>query len=389
MRVLSVVGARPNFMKVAPIHRELQRREDMHSRIVHTGQHYDEKMSDVFFRQLAMPEPDVYLGVGSGSHAEQTARIMCAFENVLLQETPDILIVVGDVNSTLACSLVGVKLGIPVAHVEAGLRSFDRSMPEEINRLVTDCISDVLLVSEQSGIDNLHREGVSPEKIYFVGNTMIDSLVSCIEAARELSTLKDYDLHPGSYVLVTMHRPSNVDDIGKLGTIVESLKRVAANLPVVFPVHPRTAKRLHSTGLYATLASTPRMILTEPLGYLEFLHLMDQAAVVLTDSGGIQEETTYLGVPCLTIRENTERPATTSIGTNRLVPLDARRIVDLVSKADELRQQSAIPPLWDGHASSRIVDILESRRWEKTAEHPSLDQENAQQPSANPWGHSR
>ena len=367
MRVLSVVGARPNFMKVAPIHRELERRGGRVSRIVHTGQHYDEKMSDVFFRQLQMPHPDLYLGVGSGSHAQQTARIMSSFEPVLVQERPDILVVVGDVNSTLACALVAVKLGIPVAHVEAGLRSFDRSMPEEINRLVTDGISDLLLVSEQSGLENLRREGAAREKTFLVGNVMIDSLVRFLETARGLSVLAEHGLVPGSYALVTMHRPSNVDDWRRLETIVDTLEQVARSLQVVFPVHPRTADRLRSGGLYSRLAAVPGVTLTEPLGYLEFLHLMDQAAVVLTDSGGIQEETTYLGVPCLTVRENTERPVTVEIGTNRLVPLCPDRIVELVLSADELKRNAAVPPLWDGQASSRIVDVLEAHRGAPTA----------------------
>ena len=367
MRVLSVVGARPNFMKVAPIHRELQRRGGPVSRIVHTGQHYDEKMSEVFFRQLELPEPDVYLGVGSGSHAQQTARIMSAFEPVLEKERPDVLVVVGDVNSTLACALVAVKLGIPVAHVEAGLRSFDRSMPEEINRIVTDGISELLLVSEESGIENLRREGAAVDKIVLVGNVMIDSLVRVLDAARQLDLVSAYDLERGRYALVTMHRPSNVDDRQRLGMIVEALELVARSVPVVFAVHPQTAERLRSAGLYDRLASAPGVRLTEPLGYLEFLHLMDQAAVVLTDSGGIQEETTYLGVPCLTVRENTERPATVEIGTNRLVPLCPPQIVERVLGADELKASAGIPPLWDGSAAARIVDAL-ARRFGAAAE---------------------
>ncbi len=360
MHVLSVVGARPNFMKVAPIHKELKSRGGQVSRIVHTGQHYDEQMSDVFFRQLGLPQPHVYLGVGSGSHAQQTARIMSAFEPVLEKESPDVVVVVGDVNSTLACALVAVKLGIPVAHVEAGLRSFDRSMPEEINRLVTDSISDLLLVSEQSGIENLLREGVPEEKTVFVGNVMIDSLVCFLETARKLTVLSDYNLEPGSYALVTLHRPSNVDDFDRLAIVVDTLERIGKILPVLFPAHPRTIARLKSAGLHDRLASAPGVHLTEPLGYLEFLHLMDKAAVVLTDSGGIQEETTYLGIPCLTVRENTERPSTVEIGTNRLVPLSPDRIMELVLAADELRRDAAVPPLWDGRTSSRIVDALQN-----------------------------
>jgi len=359
MYVLSVVGARPNFMKVAPIHREIERRKRDVSRIVHTGQHYDERMSDIFFHQLGLPEPHIYLGVGSGSHAQQTARVMSSLEPVLEEERPDLLVVVGDVNSTLAAALVAVKLGIPVAHVEAGLRSFDRTMPEEINRIVTDSISELLLVSEQSGIDNLRREGCKEEKIVFTGNVMIDSLVWFLDSARKLSTLEDYDLEAGSYALVTIHRPANVDDVGHLSTIVDMLEGIAAILPVVFPAHPRTIDRLKSAGLYDRLAEARGVRLTLPLGYLEFLHLMDRAGVVLTDSGGIQEETTYLGVPCLTLRENTERPVTVEIGTNRLVPLSPDRVVELVSAAEQLKKDAAVPPLWDGHAAARIVDALE------------------------------
>lgn len=355
-----MVGARPNFMKVAPIHRELERRCGMVSRIVHTGQHYGEKMSDVFFRQLGLPQPHVYLGVGSASHAQQTARIMSAFEPVLDEEHPDVVVVVGDVNSTLACALVAVKLGVPVAHVEAGLRSFDRTMPEEINRVATDSISDLLLVSEESGMDNLRREGVANARALFVGNVLIDSLVRFLECARRLTVLDDYGLVSASYLLVTMHRPSNVDCYPRLVKIVEALERVGDNLPVVFPVHPRTAGRLRSAGLYDRLATAPGVVLTEPLGYLEFLHLADQAGAVLTDSGGIQEETTYLGVPCLTLRENTERPITIAVGTNRLVPLCPDRIVELVLSAHDLRGSATVPPLWDGHASSRIADALQS-----------------------------
>jgi UDP-N-acetylglucosamine 2-epimerase (non-hydrolysing) len=359
MYVLSVVGARPNFMKVAPIHREIERRGRDASRILHTGQHYDERMSDVFFRQLGLPEPHFYLGVGSGSHARQTSRIMSELEPVLEAERPDVLVVVGDVNSTLAAALVAVKLCIPVAHVEAGLRSFDRSMPEEINRIVTDSIADLLLVSEQSGIDNLRREGAKEEKVFFTGNVMIDSLVSFLESARELSATVDYNLEAGSYVLVTLHRPANVDDFHRLGTIVDTLERIAGTLPVLFPAHPRTVGRLKSAGLYDRLSAAPGVRLSPPLGYLEFLHFMDNARVLLTDSGGIQEETTYLGVPCLTLRENTERPATVEIGTNRLVPMSPDRIVELVLDSDELKRNAAVPPLWDGHAASRIVDVLQ------------------------------
>jgi len=366
MRVLNVVGARPNYMKVAPIHRELERRGGNTSRIVHTGQHYDAQMSDVFFKQLGLPKPHIYLGVGSASHAQQTARIMSLFEPVLEEERPNIMVVVGDVNSTVACALVAVKLGIPVAHVEAGLRSFDRSMPEEINRVVTDSISDLLFVSEKSGMENLQREGVPKEKTFFVGNVMIDSLVSFLEIAQQMSVLPDYDITTGSYVLVTLHRPSNVDEFDRLSMIVYILEQIGSIFTVVFPAHPRTISRLKGSGLHDRLASSPGVHLVEPLGYLEFLHLMDKAAVVLTDSGGIQEETTYLGIPCLTLRENTERPVTIEMGTNRLVSLKSDQIVDLVLSADGFKRDAVVPPLWDGNASSRIVDILESCMSSKT-----------------------
>jgi UDP-N-acetylglucosamine 2-epimerase (non-hydrolysing) len=360
MNVLNVVGARPNIMKVAPIHKELEHREGNVSRIVHTGQHYDEQMSDIFFQQLGLPKPDIYLGVGSASHAQQTARIMSAFEPVLKEESPDVLVVVGDVNSTLACALVSVKLGVPVVHVEAGLRSFDRSMPEEINRIVTDSISDLLLVSEQSGMDNLRLEGVPEEKTVFVGNVMIDTLVLLLETARQLSILKKYNLSAGWYALVTMHRPSNVDDFDRLDIVVTTLECIGKILPMVFPAHPRTIAKLKNAGLYNRLKTAKGVHLVEPLGYLEFIHLMDNAAIVITDSGGIQEETTYLGIPCLTVRDNTERPSTIEMGTNRLVSLSPDRIMELVGNADELKKGAMVPPLWDGHTSSRIVDAIQS-----------------------------
>jgi UDP-N-acetylglucosamine 2-epimerase (non-hydrolysing) len=358
MKILNVVGARPNFMKVAPLHRALEAAGGFESLIVHTGQHYDEQMSEVFFRQLELPEPDLYLGVGSGSHAQQTARIMTAFEPVVEEEQPDLVIVVGDVNSTVACALVATKLHVPVAHVEAGLRSGDRRMPEEINRIVTDSIADYLFVTEQSGVDNLQREGVADEKIFFVGNLMIDSLVRFREKAAETSILDDLGVTPGKYVLMTMHRPSNVDHEAGLRKLLEIIEGIAADRPLVFPMHPRTRNRFEAFGLLDALTSVNQLILLEPLGYLEFLRLMEKAAVVVTDSGGIQEETTFLQVPCLTLRVNTERPVTIDMGTNELMPLDPQRIVQRVGHLATVALHGDRPRRWDGQAARRIVSVL-------------------------------
>ncbi|MEX2399170.1 MAG: UDP-N-acetylglucosamine 2-epimerase (non-hydrolyzing) [Rhodothermales bacterium] len=358
MKIINVVGARPNFMKVAPLHREMLSR-GIESMVVHTGQHYDEKMSDIFFRQLEMPEPDIYLGVGSASHAVQTARIMEGFEEVVMDVEPDLVLVVGDVNSTMACALVSTKLHVPVAHVEAGLRSGDRGMPEEINRIVTDSISDHLFVTEQSGIDNLKAEGVADEKVHMVGNVMIDSLVHFREKAAEADVLERFGIKEGGYALVTMHRPGNVDHEEGLRELLSVLRCVAAQLPVVFPMHPRTRNRFGEMGLDAELEAIGNVRLLEPLGYLEFLRLMDNAAIVVTDSGGIQEETTYLQVPCLTLRDNTERPITVTMGTNELLPYDADVIVRRVrERLAGAGSKGEVPPLWDGRASERIVDVL-------------------------------
>ncbi len=359
MKVISVVGARPNFMKVAPLHRAFQATGVIESLIVHTGQHYDEKMSDVFFRQLEMPKPDIYLGIGSGSHAQQTARVMIAFEEVVQEHEPDLVLVVGDVNSTLACSLVASKLHIPVAHVEAGLRSFDRDMPEEINRIVTDSISDYLFVTERSGLENLQNEGVPNEKVFFVGNVMIDSLVHFREKASRTSVLEELGLTKGTYVLSTLHRPSNVDNEQGLRLILSTLEGIARDLVTIFPLHPRTRQRFKDFGLYERLEALENLKLLEPLGYLEFLRLMENAAVLVTDSGGIQEETTFLGVPCLTLRENTERPITIEMGTNELMPLDPRRIVTRVRELVAApHRPMRVPPLWDGRAAERIAETL-------------------------------
>ena len=358
MKIINVVGARPNFMKVAPLHRVLSATDGIESRIVHTGQHYDEKMSDIFFEQLGMPEPDVYLGVGSGSHAQQTARIMVAFEEVMEAEAPDLVVVVGDVNSTLACALVATKLHVPVAHVEAGLRSGDRRMPEEINRVMTDSIADLLFVTEQSGVDNLKREGIADERIHLVGNLMIDSLVAFRERAAQVDIIEQLGVEPQSYVLMTMHRPSNVDHAEGIAALVETIERLAAERTVVFPIHPRTKNRIAEFGYTDKVMTMSNLKLLEPLGYLQFLRLMEEAAVVVTDSGGIQEETTFLGVPCLTLRENTERPITIEMGTNELMALDPAQIQQRVTEVTDTSYKPQQPPYWDGAAAERIVKVI-------------------------------
>jgi len=361
-----VAGARPNFMKVAPILRVMKcRRGPLAARLVHTGQHYDQGMSDVFFRQLAIAEPDRHLGVGSGSHGAQTARILAAFEEHLVQTEPRSagVVVVGDVNSTMACALAAVKLRIPVAHVEAGLRSFDRDMPEEINRVVTDAVADLLLVSEPAGEENLRREGVAPERIVYVGNVMIDSLVRELPEARALGFAESLDLSPGTYCFVTLHRPSNVDDPARLTRTVRLLEWVAARMPVVFPMHPRTRARLEEAGLLTSLQAGSGVRCLEPVGYRESLGLMEASRLVLTDSGGIQEETSYLGVPCLTLRPNTERPVTVSLGSNTIVGDDPDSARTLITEIVDGRYKKGIPISgWDGYAAERVVDTLQ-RAW--------------------------
>jgi len=360
MKILHVVGARPNFMKIAPIMHAMSRYPDRLAQIlVHTGQHYDDEMSQVFFDDLGLPQPDVYLGVGSGSHAEQTAKVMLAFEPVLKEQKPDLVLVVGDVNSTLACALVCAKMDVPVAHVEAGLRSFDRTMPEEINRVLTDQIADLLFTTERDADENLRREGVTEEKIHFVGNVMIDTLLRHKERALALDVLGEYGLQPQGYALLTLHRPSNVDVPEVLSGILDALAEIQARLPILFPAHPRTVRRVREFGFEARLAAMPYLRVTEPLGYLEFLNLMANARLVLTDSGGIQEETTILGVPCLTLRENTERPVTVTQGTNTVVGSDPQRIVaEALAILDGKGKAGRVPELWDGKAAERIVAIL-------------------------------
>ena len=360
MKVVHVVGARPNFIKIAPIMREMARYAGRFEQVLlHTGQHYDEGMSQVFFDDLEIPRPDVYLGVGSGSHAQQTARVMLAFEPVLLEQRPDLILVVGDVNSTLACALVASKLQIPVAHVEAGLRSFDRAMPEEINRVLTDQIADLLFTTERQANDNLQREGGAQDKTHFVGNVMIDTLIRHKERALAQDTPARYGLAPGSFALLTLHRPSNVDEPEVLRGVVDALAEIQARLPVLFPSHPRTSKRIAEFGLQDRLAAMPGLRVTEPLGYLEFLDLMANARLVLTDSGGIQDETTILGIPCLTLRKNTERPVTVTQGTNTLVGSDPERIVtEALAVLDGKGKGGHVPELWDGQAAFRIATII-------------------------------
>lgn len=359
LRICSIVGARPNFMKIAPLSWVAGERDDVELSVVHTGQHYDRNMSDLFFEELDIPEPNINLGVGSGSHAVQTAEVMVRFEPLMLENRPDLLLVVGDVNSTIATALVAVKMGIPVIHVEAGLRSFDRGMPEEINRVLVDSISDELFVTEQSGLDNLANEGVDPSRVHFVGNVMIDTLLRSRELAARSDVLERNRLEAKKYGIVTLHRPSNVDDDEVLRGIWGALERVSEECVLVFPVHPRTRKRLADLGLETT---NERLRLLEPVGYVDFLKLQSDAGMILTDSGGIQEEATILGVPCLTLRANTERPVTIDVGCNRLVGSDPEVIVrEGLAIARGETTPPTVPPLWDGRAAERIIDILVER----------------------------
>lgn len=362
IRILHVVGARPNFMKIAPIMSEIDKHPEVFEQVlVHTGQHYDEKMSKVFFDDLGMPLPDINLEIGSGSHAWQTAQIMLKFEPTIQEYRPDAVVVPGDVNSTLGCALVASKIGIPIVHVEAGLRSFDRTMPEEINRVLTDQISSVLLTPSPECEGNLLREGIPGENIFFVGNVMIDTLKRLLPRAQERIPALAELMPPDGYVLVTLHRPSNVDEPETLHEIMRALLKIGQNVPVVFPVHPRTTARLQSLDL--NLEKEANLHLIEPLSYLDFLAFQSQARLVITDSGGVQEETTYLGIPCLTVRPNTERPVTIELGTNRLVASTCQSIVEASTPilADG-RQRTAgegnRPELWDGISSQRIVSVL-------------------------------
>lgn len=364
IKIISVVGARPNFMKVAPLHRAFVASGQIESKIVHTGQHYDARMSDIFFNQLGLPEPHHYLGIGGGSHTYQKANVMLKFEQVLLEEKPDLVLVVGDVNATTAATLVAVKMGIPVAHVEAGLRSGDRSMPEEVNRVVTDGICQYHFVTEHSGLVNLARENTTSQGVHFVGNVMIDSLVHFREKAAKEQNLTELSLDKKSYILMTMHRPHNVDNESGLKDIINIIQRCAAHLPVVFPMHPRTKNNLEKFGLLDQLTKTDQLSILEPQGYLQFLNLMDNAKLIVTDSGGIQEETTYLQVPCLTFRDTTERPITIELGTNILMEdLNPDRVMAEVEKIlNGVEKTGVIPPLWDGKTAERITNILLSEQ---------------------------
>ncbi len=363
MKVINIVGARPNFMKMAPIIEAMNQFPDQIDHLlIHTGQHYDEKMSQSFFVDLGMPKPDINLEVGSASHAEQTARIMVEFEKVCLREKPDLVIVVGDVNSTMACTITAKKLGIKVAHVEAGLRSRDMSMPEEINRLCTDVLCDYLFTTDHFANENLRAEGVPGEKIYFVGNVMIDTLLKHKQMASQLNLMQQFGLKAQNYATLTMHRPGNVDDKGTLQGILEALTEIAQQIPIVFPIHPRTKKMVENFGLSHFFAGGQRaegLWITEPLGYLEFLHLNMNARLVLTDSGGLQEETTVLGVPCMTMRPNTERPITCEVGTNVMVGNCKEKILFQANRLlNETVDTAGVPEKWDGKAAERIVDIL-------------------------------
>jgi UDP-N-acetylglucosamine 2-epimerase (non-hydrolysing) len=364
VKIVHVVGARPNFMKIAPVMKAIARAGYAEQRLVHTGQHYDVSMSDVFFSDLGMPVPDIFLGVGSGSHAEQAAKVMVGFEKVCLEERPDLVVVAGDVNSTMACAIDCAKLRIPCAHVEAGLRSFDMEMPEEVNRIITDRLCDILLTPSADGDENLRREGTPNDRIFRVGNVMIDTLREHLPLARATGSVQKLGLEPERYAVLTLHRPSNVDRAPVLCDILSAIDEIQRELPVVFPVHPRTRKRFEEFGLTAKIATMSGLRLCEPLGYLEFLGLTSTAKLVLTDSGGLQEETTVLGIPCLTLRENTERPVTISEGTNVLVGGDPRRIlVEARAALGGGGKRGKIPALWDGKASERIAEVF--RTWRR------------------------
>jgi UDP-N-acetylglucosamine 2-epimerase (non-hydrolysing) len=363
-KIMCVVGARPNFMKMAPLMAAFRGGTDpFDTTLVHTGQHYDAGMSDIFFRQLGMPAPDVQLGIGPGTQGAQTGRMMAALETVVNERRPELVVVVGDVNSTLAAALVAAKAGVPVAHVEAGLRSFDRRMPEEINRIVTDALATYLFATEEDGVANLRREGIEDDRIFLVGNVMIDTLMALLPQIRERRMAAEMGLAPGGYGVVTLHRPSNVDDEGMLERWVSVLERIGSDLPLVFPAHPRTAARLASAGLDRRLAGSGVKVV-EPLPYVEFISLVADSRLVLTDSGGIQEETTVLGVPCLTLRDSTERPVTVRLGTNQLVGVEPEAAIAAAEGVLSGPPAShSVPPLWDGRAAERIAQILRRTQW--------------------------
>ena len=363
-QILLVAGARPNFIKLAPLYNELSQRKTIFDPVImHTGQHYDQKMSDIFFEELNIPEPHINLGVGSGSHATQTAKIMVETERVLQERKPDLVVVFGDVNSTMAATIAATKLGIPVAHVEAGLRSFDRSMPEEINRMVTDVLADLLLTPSSDGDRNLLNEGIAPEKIVMVGNIMIDTLVKFAPRADESKILDKLGVKPKKYALLTMHRPCNVDNSESVSALIEIIESLAEDYKIVFPAHPRTRINFQKLGSRARRIADgelENLIITPPLGYLDFLKLQKESAVTLTDSGGVQEETTYLGAPCLTLRPNTERPITISHGTNHLLGLNPKSAIEHARRfLKNPKIETRRPPMWDGKTSGRIADVIE------------------------------
>ena len=359
LRVLAVAGCRPNFVKLGPLWAEMSRHSSLRPLLLHTGQHYDAELSGVFFRDLGLPQPDTFLQVGSGSHATQTARAMEGIEEALYEHTPDLVLVVGDVNSTLAAALTAVKLGYPVAHVEAGLRSFDREMPEEINRVTTDSVSDFLFATERQAVTNLIWEGIPGDKVWFVGNVMVDALLQNLERISRSDVLERLTLSPRRYATLTLHRPDNVGDAAAAGSIADALESIQKRIPIVFPVHPRSREELDRLGIWSRLAAMPNVLLVGPLGYLDFLKLLKESALVLTDSGGVQEESTVLRVPCLTLRDSTERPATVLEGSNRIVGKDPRAIVEAAQEAiaGEWRFRG-VPEKWDGMAARRIVQVL-------------------------------
>ena len=359
IKIIFICGARPNYIKVAPIVASSRKHDIIEGLLVHTGQHYDDNMSRVFFDDLGIPKPDLNLEVGSRSHAAQTAKVMERFEPVCLEHKPDWVVTVGDVNSTLACALVAVKLHVPVAHVEAGLRSFDRRMPEEINRVLTDAVSDLLFVTEPSGVENLRKEGIPDEKVFLVGNVMIDTLLRFRSAADTSTVLDEYNLSPGHYAVLTLHRPENVDVAENLDALLSAIEVICRDMTVVLPLHPRTRERVRALNMADRLGAIRNLRTIDPLGYLDFLKLMAECSLMLTDSGGIQEETTVLGIPCLTLRDNTERPITIEEGTNRLA---GKRLATIVEAYRAVRAKPPVfngpPKLWDGRAAERIVDRL-------------------------------
>lgn len=359
MKIINIVGTRPNFIKIAPLIGEMKKHKEIQQILVHTGQHYDKEMSKFFFDDLGIPKPDINLGIGSDTDISQTARIMLELEKVLIKERPDLVVVVGDVNSTLAAALTAVKCNVKVAHIESGLRSFDRTMPEELNRILTDQLADFLFTTEESGNRNLEDEGIDKKKIFFVGNVMIDSLLTHKEKARNSKILDKLNLEKNDYAVLTLHRPSNVDNKESLGYVIDILGQIQKKTKIVFPVHPRTMKNLVKFNLTNKVKNQKNIIPTEPLGYLDFMHLMANSKFVITDSGGIQEEATVLGVPCITLRDNTERPVTVEQGTNMLVSTDKKKIVEASMKIIKgVSLKGRVPELWDGLAAKRIVEIL-------------------------------